>query len=104
LIDDIELDNDQPPYDYDEMPGGDTVADAPWSQEVGFANSDAGMMGHIGGFAAECGLVKIQVISAIGQIDAAFTNFGNAANSDCAIFIHLVPGPYRGVLAERMGQ
>ena len=98
LIDDIEGDNDQPPYDYDEMPGGDTVADAPWTQEYSFSNPVGGLKGHLSGFAAECGLIKFRAetfVTADGT---------TAVSSAVSVFIHLMPGPYRGVLAERMGQ
>lgn len=100
LIDDIETDGDNPPYDHDQMSGGDTVADEPWTQEFGLANSDAGQVGHLSGFAAECGLVKFTA----GSYSNVAATLGVAVNAQMGIYVHLVPGPYRGVLAEAMGQ
>lgn len=97
LIDDLETDGDAPPYDQDEMPGGDTVADEPWIAEYGFANSQVGQQGRLDGFAAECGLVKFTSTTRLNADQSA-------ANADTLVWIHLVPGPYRGVLAEAMGQ
>lgn len=97
LIDDLEGDNDAPPYSITEMPGGDTVADEPWLQEVGISNISQGQQGRLDGFIAECGLVKLTALST-SNVDFS------AVNSDTLVYIHLVPGPYRGVLAEGMGQ
>jgi len=98
LIDNLESENDLAPYDASEMVGGDTVADSPWIQAYAFSNTDAGQQGRLEGFAAECGLIKFQAIS-VSAADGT-----TAAATEVLLFVHLVPGPYRGVLAERMGQ
>lgn len=95
LIDVVELDNDNAPYDMTEMVGGDTVADTPWSQD--YVTSTMESPGQSKPFLVECGLLRLQLQSVLAD--------GTSA-SDVIHFIqvNLVPGGYKGVLAEPMGQ
>lgn len=92
----MEDDNDEPPYDQDDYPGSDTNSDAPWLQQIGVA-SIGQPLGRVPGFQAECGLVMIQLA-------------GHNADGTTAVVppslvtFHLMPGNYQGVLAENMGQ
>ena len=96
LVDIVESENDIPPYDQNEMVGGDTVADAPFTQDFVVANFQAGRA-MTTGFTAECGLIRVEVAS---------LNADASAPSDVAhiIQVHLAPGPYKGVMASPMGQ
>ena len=93
----IEDANDQPPYSQTDgdYPGGS-----------GFGNTGALTMqhrliinqfqpnAHLGGFVANCGLIQLNAKD-IAQ---------SSRDGEIEILIHLVPGNYHGVLAERMGQ
>lgn len=95
LVDVVELDNDSAPYDMDEMVGGDTVADAPFTQDIFLANLF--QKGISVGFTAECGLVRLQLTS---------TTADGSTASDVAHLVKftLAPGSYKGVMAAPMGQ
>ncbi len=92
----MEDENDEPPYDQDDYPGNDTNADAPWvqaSQMVAAGQPN----GTLGGFIAECGLLQLYM--------SGFTSAGAATTSPGGfVWIHLVPGKYKGVAAVPMGQ
>jgi len=96
LIDLVETESDNAPYDMNEMVGGDTVADAPFTQDFIVANFQAGRA-MTTGFTAECGLMRVEVASVNADASGA---------SDVAhiIQVHLAPGPYKGVMASPMGQ
>lgn len=102
LIDDIEGHNDSPPYDHSEYVGGDTVADAPFFQDFVVSNFQGGTS-RSNGFTAECGLIRLILASAVNTDPA---NPEVLANSDVAqiVQVHLAPGPYKGVMASKMGQ
>lgn len=115
LIDVIESENDLPPYDQDQMLGGDTYGDEPLVQHMGFSNGNQGAS-HTGGFTAECGLIRITGTSHLVAEVPRFTDAGPPAvyndiqyfeeNLDESIIIQvtIAPGPYKGVMASRMGQ
>lgn len=93
----IEDANDQPPYSQTDgdYPGG-----------AGYGNTGALTLQHriiinqfqpnarTGGFVANCGLLQLNAKD-IGR---------DGASGTLEILIHLVPGNYHGVLAQRMGQ
>jgi hypothetical protein len=58
LVDIVEGDNDLPPYNADEMIGGDTEGDVPVIAAHAIANANVGIS-HTGSFTAECGLMRI---------------------------------------------
>jgi hypothetical protein len=99
LADVIEDENDQPPYDIDEYPGGPTNANVP--STVGFAAiSSAEVDGRIGGFIAPCGLLEIEVKG----YDTNGTEVATADMPAIDILLHVAPGMYKGVAAVPMGQ
>jgi len=87
LINNMEADNDQPPYDNDQYTGGADNAPVPWFQSLGTANVNAPIQ-RMNGFVAECGLIKLSY----------------TAETQTALLVHLMPGGYKGVAAEAMGQ
>lgn len=112
LIDDIEGDNDAPPYDMDEMFGGDTLGDEPCVQDISFASEFASS--STGPFTAECGLIRIQGTSKLTSTFPRAAS-GSGAYDDVhylsedldesiVIQVTIAPGPYRGVMATPMGQ
>lgn len=101
LVDNVESENDFPPYDADQMYGGDTAGDmAPVIDE--FSASMHGS-GRSVPFIAPCGLLRVSLESRVNTDPA---NPEVLVNSDVehAVFVHLAPGGYKGVLAEPMGQ
>ncbi len=99
LADVIEDENDQPPYDTDNYPGGDTNAIAPMTVGYG-AISSAEVDGRIGGFIAPCGLLEIEIIG----YDQLGQQFPVSAMPAIDILLHVAPGTYKGVAAIPMGQ
>ncbi len=99
LADVIEDENDEPPYDLDEYPGGATNANVPWT--VGYsAISAAEVDGRIGGFVAPCGLLEIE----IKGFDASGAPVATAAMPAIDILLHVAPGMYKGTASVPMGQ
>jgi hypothetical protein len=99
LADEIEDENDEPPYDADDYPGGD--ANAPEPVTVGYgAISAAEVDGRIGGFVAPIGVLEIEVkgFDATGAAIIA----DNMPNID--LVLHVAPGMYKGVASVPMGQ
>lgn len=96
LADVIETENDRPPYDQDEYPGGKLNAPAPWFESISTAN-----VGHPNGvtpgFLAQCGLIEIRVT---GFKDG----FGVTPTNQVNLFLTVAPGMYKGVAAIDMGQ
>lgn len=95
LADVIEDENDQPPYDQNNYPGGSTNADYPLvagRQIVSSTHPNA----VIDGFVAQCGLVlfKVSAKKAGVFVDAPL----------CNIRVTYAPGMYKGVAAIDMGQ
>lgn len=97
VADNMESMNDQAPYDQDDYVGSDVNADSAWVQEIGYA-SPALPGGVLPGMLVECGLLKLQ-LTARATADGSETPAPNTL-----VFVHLVPGGYKGVLAEPMGQ
>lgn len=95
LADLIADENDDAPYDKDDYPGGNVNAIAPQVQHIQTVSAFA-PTGHIGGFVAPCGLVQINTAGLDANGDYI------AAPDDVKLVVHIVPGPYRGVLAEAM--
>ncbi len=96
LADVIEDENDTPPYDRDNYPGGAT--NAPTTFTVGYgAISSAEVDGRIGGFVAPCGLIQIDV-------DGFDINGAVVAVPDIDIILHVAPGMYKGTASIPMGQ
>jgi len=96
VAENMEDENDQPPYDHDDYCGNDTNSDRPWLIEtqcasVGLPNAT------LDGFIAQCGLLLFNNVAR----DAA----GNAATAPViAASVYLAPGGYKGVAAISMGQ
>ena len=93
----MEQENDEPPYDQDDYPGTDANADAPWLQQY-MAASPQVPVASLPGFVAQCGLIRFLLIAhaaSNGAVDTAPTTM---------IQVHLVPGSYKGVMAAPMGQ
>jgi hypothetical protein len=115
LIGDIEDDNDNPPYDLDQMFGGDTNGDEPVLQAYTIANENG--KGHTGSFTAECGLIRIAGTSQLTSTFPHQTDHAGAPNvyddihylseplNDMIIVeVTVAPGMYKGVAAVEMGQ
>ncbi len=99
LADVIIEENDNPPYDIDEYPGGATNANVPWT--VGYsAISSAEVDGRVGGFIAPCGLLEIE----IKGYDSDGVEIATADMPPVDILVHVAPGMYKGVAAVDMGQ
>jgi len=99
LADVIEDENDMPPYDKDNYPGG--AANAPVPTVVGYgAISSAEVDGRIGGFVAPCGLLEI----GLKGYTVAGTEVPVENMPAIDILLHVAPGSYKGVAAIPMGQ
>ncbi len=99
LADVIEGENDEPPYDQGNYPGGEINADS--AVIVGYgAISASEVDGRIGGFVAPCGLLEIQ----INGYDAAGNSIGDANMPEVELLLHVAPGSYKGVASVPMGQ
>jgi len=97
VAENMEDENDEPPYDQDDYPGSDTNSDAPWLQDFAVATV-AQASATVPGFVAQCGLIKFSLIAhnvSNGGVDTAPTTL---------VMVHLVPGNYKGVAALPMGQ
>ena len=92
----MEDENDEPPYDQDDYPGSDANSDSPWLQQ--WASSSIGQpVGRVPGFQAECGLVMI-------AMNGYNADGSSATVPPSTVTFHIMPGNYQGVLAEKMGQ
>jgi len=93
----MEDENDEPPYDQDDYPGSDTNSDSPWLQDFAFASTSV-PVGVVPGFVAQCGLIKF-------KLEAHNTiNGGLETAPTTLVQVHIVPGGYKGVAALPMGQ
>jgi hypothetical protein len=99
LADVIEDENDAPPYDTDNYPGGAVNAGVPATVGYG-AISASEVDGRIGGFVAPCGLLEISVK---GYLDTG-VEVDVADMPAIDILLHVAPGAYKGVAAIPMGQ
>lgn len=112
LIDVIESENDLAPYDMDQYVGADTQSDEPLVQNINFASEFA--PSNTGGFTAECGLVRIAGTSQLSVTFPHATAGDNTyddihyleENLDDSLILQVTvaPGPYKGVMASKMGQ
>lgn len=84
IIDDLEFQNDTPPYDQFEYPGDGDNMPKPLVVQDG-AISDGRLV--LGGFSAMCGLLEIETTSPID--DDVYS-----------VLVELAPGKYRGIKAE----
>lgn len=99
LADVIEDENDFPPYDMDDYPGGDTNAENPVS--VAYAAISAQEVdGRVGPFIAPCGILEID----IQGYDVAGSPIATEQMPIIDILLHVAPGMYKGVAAVPMGQ
>lgn len=99
LADVIEDQNDVPPYDQNEYPGGDTNANV--AQPVRYAAVSASEVdGRISGFIAPCGLIQVKVKGYTST--GAEVAIGDMPAID--MILHVSPGTYKGVAAVAMGQ
>ena len=110
LGNDLRDDNDLPPYDDDEYPGGATNGDAAIISRWTTVNGAQGSM-TVPGFIAPCGLIQVstfeQALDTNGFLaDASTANgvYAIGAAPTVNVIITVAPGPYRGVLATPMGQ
>jgi hypothetical protein len=99
LADVIEGENDNPPYDLDNYPGGDGNAPDPVVVQYG-AVSSTEVDGRLGGFVAPCGLLELE----IKGFDTAGDEFPAANMPEIEVILHVAPGAYKGVAAIPMGQ
>ena len=99
LADVIIDENDEPPYDLDNYPGGDT--NAPQAVTVGTAAiSPSEVDGRIGPFVAPCGLLRVDIrgYDLNGNVIAA------SAMPEVKLLLHVAPGTYKGIASIPMGQ
>ncbi|AXH77520.1 MAG: hypothetical protein [Cressdnaviricota sp.] len=84
VINQLEADNDNPPYDIDDYAGGDTNMSKPLVMVDGTVSDGSTTLG---GFEALCGLLEIECNSPV-------------ANDVWSVLVEIAPGKYRGVKAE----
>ena len=99
LADVIEDENDEPPYDADNYPGGDTNANVPMTVAYS-AISQSEVDGRTMGFIAPCGLLEIEVKG----YDQDGVQFPVASMPAIDLLLHVAPGTYKGIAAIPMGQ
>lgn len=94
----IQDENENPPYDIDDYPQGDT--NAPTTVIVGYgAISPQEVDGRIGPFVAPCGLLEVSVKAYKAGVALS------AANTPTIdMLLHVAPGMYKGVASVPMGQ
>ena len=110
MVDNVEGDNDSPPYDIDDYPGGAANADAPVPVRFGSV-SGTQTTTTMGGFIVPCGLLKLftaeSALDTNGFLaDASTANgvYAQGTAATAAVLVTVASGPYRGVLAAPMGQ
>lgn len=92
----MEDENDDPPYDQDDYPGSDTNSDAPWITETASA-SVGSPNASLDGFVSQCGLLML-------RNKATDPSGETTTSASLGVTIHLAPGGYKGVAAIPMGQ
>lgn len=95
LADVIEGENDRPPYDQSQYPGGAFNAITPVIADVGYASVGA-PLAVMSSFVAQCGLIEIT--------NEAVKGGAPAAGVELKCLVTLMPGKYKGVAALPMGQ
>ena len=101
LVDNVEAENDHPPYDQDQMYGGDTAGDM--AVVIDEFSSSIHNSGRSVPFIAPCGLIRVIIESKVNQ-DPSQPHTLVASDESHLVIVHLAPGGYKGVLAEPMGQ
>lgn len=95
----VEAENDNPPYDLNNYPGGATNGNQPTI--VGYSAISAEEVdGHIGPFVAPCGMLQIEVVG----YDSNGVEITPENMPQVDILLHVAPGTYKGVAAVPMGQ
>ncbi len=84
VVDALIADNDRPPYDNDDYPGGTNNMPKPLVMADG---TIADGSTTLGGFEAVCGLIEVECNSPI-------------ANDVYSVLVELAPGKYRGIKSE----
>lgn len=103
IIDNIEGDNDEAPYDADSYVGGAGLSTVPMpvaQMAMNLANPTA----NSGGFIAPCGLIQLNMDNWDDTASGVDTTLSDTGQGGAKCIITLVPGPYRGVMAQKMGQ
>lgn len=115
---DIRDQNDLPPYDQDQYPGGHDNADHAVPIAYGTVNATQSSIQIPGGI-FPCGLMRFDTAELSLDNTMHVTGSDGAADQDapgpnsvytfgapptCAVIVTLAAGPYRGVLATSMGQ
>ena len=85
IIDNLNIDNDVPPYDASDYPG--SAANTPKPLVVQQTTLGADGRSTVGGFTAMCGLIEIETTSPV-------------ADDVYSLLVELAPGSYRGIAAE----
>ena len=84
VVDYLETDNDDPPYDIDDYPGGNANGPKPMVvQDTALALGST----TLGGFTSICGLLELECKSPI-------------ANDVYSVLVEIAPGNYRGIKAD----
>ena len=91
----MEDENDEPPYDLDDYPGTDTNSDSVWPAQCGRAAQS--LAGRLDPFVVQSGLLSLTLLGI--QPDGSNGNAGATY-----AYVHLAPGGYQGVAAIPMGQ
>jgi len=90
VLQDLEDQNDETPYDLDRYPGAGVLPTFGSQLEdvdtVVFTGSTVSARNRVGGFNAPCGLIRIN----------------HLAGNDLTMYIDLVPGDHRGYLCQKM--
>ncbi len=121
IVNNIESDNDTPPYAVDNYPGGASNADS--AVPVRFLTSSGTQTTATSpGFIVPCGLIKIDSTEMnLTDTTESATDLGDVGGTGVAspgprsvyqvgtaqtqlLLVTVAPGPYRGVLAAPMGQ
>lgn len=85
IVNNLEADNDAPPYNANNYPGGDLNHPKPCVVQQTTLGTDG--KSSVGGFTAMCGLIEIEATSPI-------------ASDVYSVLVELAPGSYRGIAAE----
>jgi hypothetical protein len=85
IVNRLESDNDLPPYERDQYPGGADNMPKPLVVQQTTLGADG--RATVGGFSAMCGLLEIEATSPI-------------ASDVYSVLVELAPGSYRGIAAE----
>ena len=104
LGEDIENDNDVPPYDRDNYADGETNADAAVPCRIMTAVGARGST-TVPGFIVPCGLLKVDSTELhLNAAENPNEAYADTTAVTTAVIITMAAGPYRGVLAAPMGQ